>query len=141
MSFFNDEQKITKHFLDSWDDVANPYRLIPVDCVSEKKDPIEGKLVRFRIKRAPSTSRGIGNLRRNFGAAVIQIVVPFGSGAGAMTKMADVVCSMFKEDDGRPLRLGNIKFRTASGGGPFEEEKTSLVTMWVEVPFSSDYSS
>lgn len=138
MSFFNDEQKITKRFLDSWDAVSNPYRTIPVDCVSEKKDPVGGKLIRFRIKRAPSTSRGLGNLRRNFGSAMVQIVVPFGSGAGTITKIADAISAMFKEVDGRPLRLGNIKFRTASANGPFEEE--SLVTMVVDVPFSSDYS-
>lgn len=138
MSFFNDEQKITKHFLDSWDAVGNTYKAIPVDTISIKKDPIGGKQIRLRVKRAPSASVALSNMRRNFGSVMVQIVVPHGSGAGEITKIADYVSGIFKAPDGRPLRLGNIGFRVASGNGPMEE--TSLVTMVVDVPFVSDYS-
>lgn len=138
MSFFNDEQKITKHFLDAWDISTNPYKGIPVDTISEKKDPVAGSQIRLRVKRAPSASVSLGNMRRNFGSAMLQIVLPHGRGGGAITKVADYISDIFKGVDSKPLRLGNIAFRVASGSGPFEE--TSLVTMVVDVPFVSDYS-
>ena len=96
MSFFNDEQKLTKHFLDAWELVTNPYAAIPVDLVSQKSEPVGGKLIRFRIKRALSSGKGLGNYRRNYGSVMVQIVLPVGSGSGEILEIADRVSVIFQ---------------------------------------------
>lgn len=139
MSFFEDEQRITKHFIEAWQDPSNVFKDMPVDTVMEKKDPNDaGELVRFRVKRALSTPFAIGGSRRNFGSVLVQFQGQIGLGQGRVLKAADKVAAIYAPGE-IPVRIGGLRFRLPSAGG-IQEEGT-LATLVVDVPFSSDYSS
>lgn len=139
MSFFQDEQKLTQHFMAAWADNANPYKDIPVELVTEKKDPNDkGEIVRLRVKRALSGPFAIGGTRRNFGSVLVQLVGPTGFGPGRLLNAADKVAQIFAPNE-KPIRIGSVRCKTPSAGG-IQEEGT-LATLVVDVPFSSDYSS
>lgn len=139
MSFFEDEQKLYKHFMTAWSDSANPYKNMPVDTSTEKKEPNSvGELVRFRVKRAASRPFAIGGTRRNFGSVLVQFVGPTGNGPARILKAADKVAEIFSPGD-HPVRIGSLKCGVPSAGG-IQEEGT-LATLVVDIPFSSDYSA
>jgi hypothetical protein len=138
MSFFNDEQKLTKHFLDAWDDVSNEYRAIPVDAPSKRSSPdSSGEIVNFRVMRSPSRPYAIGGSRRNFGSVLVQIKLVAGSGAGKISKIADVIAGFYVANN-KPIRISPITCGLSSANGPFEED--TFVMMNVDVPWHSDYN-
>ena len=139
MSFFEDEQRLTKHFIESWQDPANTFNDMPIDTVMEKKDPNDaGELIRFRVKRAPSTPFAIGGSRRNFGSVLVQFQGQIGLGQGRILKAADKVAAIYAPNE-KPIRIDGLRCRLPSAGG-IQEEGT-LATLVVDIPFSSDYSS
>lgn len=137
MSFHQDEQVLTKHFLDAWD--AGAYSAIPVDTVSEKKGPNSlGQQVRFRVQTAPSGTLAIGGGARNFGSVLVQIIMRTGKGGGEILRVADFVRTIFAPDY-KPVRIGAIRCRTPSRSPIAEEE--GLVMATVDIPYTSDYSA
>lgn len=139
MSFFSDEQVLTKHFITAWNLVGNEFNDMPVETAMEKKNPNDdGELVRFRVKRAMSSPFAIGGTRRNFGSVLIQLVGPIGNGPGRILNAADHIAQIFAPGE-KPIRIGGLRCKTPSAGG-IQEEGT-LATLTVDIPFSSDYSS
>lgn len=139
MSFFEDEQRLTKHFCESWVDLLNDYKDMPIDLVTEKRNPNDkGELVRFRVKRAPSGPFAIGGTRRNFGSVLVQFTGPIGNGPERLLKAADKVAEIFAPGD-KPIRIGALRCKLPSAGGIGEEG--TLATIVVDIPFVSDYSS
>lgn len=139
MSFLNDEVKLTAVFRDAWKDVDNEFKDIPVDLVGEKTVPnTNGEIVRFRVKRAMSAPHAIGTSRRNFGSVIVQFVTPSGNGPGRALAVADFIASIFAPGNA-PITIGGIKCKTPSANGPLEDG--ALVTINVDVPFSSSYSA
>lgn len=138
MSFFQDEQKLVKHFLDAWDNVSD-WNGIPVDTSAMKKSPDgEGRIIRFRVKRAPSSPFSIGSSRRNRGSAIVQIVMKQGDGQGEVMKVADKIADVFAPGH-KPIRIGALRCKLPSASGPHEDG--SFVTASVDIPWHSDYST
>ena len=138
MSFFADEQVLTKAFLDAWD--FTPFNTVPVDLVGLKTDPDEqGRQVRLRIARAPSTPFSIGVSRRNYGSVLVQILCRTGEGNAEILHMADQVAGCFKEADGKPKVIGGLRTKTSSATGV--EEENGVMMMTVDIPFVSDHDS
>jgi len=134
--FFNDQQKLEKHFLDAWDN--SDYSDIPVDLIGRKNDPDnKGRVVRVRVKRAPSGPFSVGASRRNFGSVMVQIVGKTGVGAAEVLRIMDDVSEIFAPNN-KPVRIDAIRCKTPSASGPHEED--TLVTAMVDIPFFSDYS-
>lgn len=138
MSFFEDEQVLTKHFLDGWD--LSPYSEVPVDLVGQKTPATDaGVWVRFRVKRAPSAPFAIGPSRRNFGSVLVQILSRTGEGPAALLTIADYVSLMFKDVTGAPLRIGALRTKTSSASPIMEDD--GVISLTVDIPYTSDHTS
>lgn len=125
----SDEVALTTRFKTNFD---SSYPSIPVDYPGTTTKPSGGTLVRFRVSRAPSITTAIGGTRRrNFGSVMIQIIMPTGSGPGALLAMADTISSWF-----RLYRTGKIKCGEPSLGPVVEEG--ALIMGTLDVPFRSD---
>jgi hypothetical protein len=135
MNFKNDEIILTQRFAAIW--AASAHSAIPVDYTGQKSEPVNGKIVRFRIAHLPASGQYAevgGSRRRNYGTALIQIVLPTGSGAGEMMDIADAISTGFNK-----YRSGGLRCRPASMSSPVEED--SFIVGTVDVPYISDYSS
>lgn len=133
MNFAADETALTVKFAAIW--AASAYAAIPVDYPGQKSQPVNGKLVRFRIQHAPSRSSAVGDKRRrNFGSVLVQIVLPTGKGQAELLAIADVISNGYHR-----FKSGGLRTRPASLG-PMPED-TSFITGTVDVPFFSDYSA
>lgn len=132
MNLKNDEVTLTQRFSSQF---ATLYPSVPVDYPGTKTDPVNGEIVRFKVVHAPSVNTALGaGRRRNFGSALIQIVVPMGNGQGRLLEIADAVSSVFNK-----YRSGGLWCRAASFSGPFEDGAFIMGT--VDVPYISDYSA
>lgn len=132
MMFLSDDSILTNRFATEW--AASPYASVPVDYPGKKVTPSDGKVVRFRIGKAPTVSSAVGDTRRrNFGTVMVQIVLPSGGGSGELLQMADKVSDIFKR-----FKSGGLRCRPASMTGPSEDG--SFIMGTVDVPYQSDYS-
>lgn len=133
MNFAADETALTIKFAAVW--AASAHASIPVDYSGKKSEPVNGKLIRFRIAHAPSRSSAVGDVRRrNFGSALVQIVLPTGKGQAELLSIADVVSTGFHK-----FKSGGLRMRPASLGTLSEDG--SFLVGTVDVPFFSDYSA
>lgn len=132
MNFTNDDSILVTRFKTLWE--AGPYTAIPVSYPASPVEPVNGKLVKLSIGKAPTVSSAVGNMRnRNFGTLAITVILPTGDGTGELTTICDFVGSFFKA-----FRSGGLICRPASMFGPFEEG--ALIRGGVDVSFLSDYT-
>lgn len=130
MSFFQDESMLTARFQSEFTGWPN----IPIDYVATKSEPVNGKIIRFRIARAFTKNSGVGNGRaRNYGNVQAQIELPSGEGSGDMNSIADDIARIF-----RNYRNGGLKCLQPSLSTV--REVGSLITSTVDVPFYFDYN-
>jgi hypothetical protein len=130
---FADESLLTKRFKDMWE-VQFP--AVPVDYLGQSTAAVNGRLVRFRILRAPTRQvalRTPARPMRNYGSVVIYMSVPTGDGPGELLEMVDFISAIFLG-----FRSNGVLCKPPSLTGP-REEGTFLVAT-VDVPFTSDYS-
>lgn len=132
MNHFNDERVLTKRFRDA---IGIGYPAIRVDYLGQPSEAVDGKLVRFRILRAPTHQVALRTPARpmkNYGSVVIQIMFPTGSGPGELLEVVDFISAIFTG-----WRSDGILCKPANLTGPREEGTFIMAT--VDVPFTSFY--
>lgn len=131
MSFTSDEQKLTQKFQELLPSLLG----FDIDYSGSRVKSTSGKIVRFRVIRSESHNSVIGGTRqRNYGSAIVQIVVPTGSGSAELLSIADSVSALFKN-----WRNGGLKCHCPSLSGPNDDG--AFITGAVDIPFWSDYTT
>lgn len=132
MNHFQDERILTTQFKTRFDAAANG---VPVDYLGQSSQAVNGKLIRFRVLRAPSRQialRSPNRPMRNFGSVVIQIMFPTGRGPGELLEMVDFISAIFLG-----FRSDGILCKPPNLTGPREEGTFIMAT--IDIPFTSDY--